>query len=31
LRAGERIVTQGAQLVRLADRSKGEQPHGHIH
>ena len=31
LRAGERIVTQGAHLVRLSDRAKGAEPHGHIH
>jgi cobalt-zinc-cadmium efflux system membrane fusion protein len=31
LLAGERIVTKGAHLVRLADRSTSEQPHGHIH
>jgi membrane fusion protein, heavy metal efflux system len=31
LDAGERIVTRGAHLVRLADRPKGGEPHGHIH
>lgn len=31
LKAGERIVTQGARLVRLAERAGTEQPHGHIH
>jgi len=31
LRGGERIVTTGAHLVRLADASKNAQPHGHIH
>ena len=31
LQAGERIVTEGAHLVRLADRSKNAQPHGHVH
>jgi membrane fusion protein, heavy metal efflux system len=28
---GERIVTRGAHLVRLADRSKTSEAHGHIH
>ncbi len=28
---GERIVTRGAHLVRLADRSKTTEAHGHIH
>jgi membrane fusion protein, heavy metal efflux system len=31
LEVGERIVTRGAQLVRLADQSKGGSSHGHIH
>jgi RND family efflux transporter MFP subunit len=31
LRAGERIVTRGAHLVRLADKASGEAAHGHIH
>jgi membrane fusion protein, heavy metal efflux system len=31
LRAGERVVTTGAHLIHLAERSKDEQPHGHIH
>jgi len=31
LKAGERIVTKGAHLIRLADRSRGGQAHGHIH
>jgi multidrug efflux pump subunit AcrA (membrane-fusion protein) len=31
LRPGERIVTRGAHLVRLAGRATSEQPHGHIH
>lgn len=31
LREGERIVTRGAHLVRLAERASGEQAHGHIH
>jgi RND family efflux transporter MFP subunit len=29
--AGERIVTRGAHLVRLADRAKSSGAHGHIH
>lgn len=28
---GERIVTRGAHLVRLADRAKTTEAHGHIH
>jgi RND family efflux transporter MFP subunit len=28
---GERIVTRGAHLVRLADRSQATQAHGHVH
>lgn len=32
LKSGERIVTTGAQLVRLTDRaSSSGQPHGHVH
>ena len=31
LKVGERIVTQGAHLVRLADRASNTQAHGHIH
>lgn len=31
LSPGERIVTRGAHLVRLADKPAGEQAHGHIH
>ena len=31
LRVGDRIVTRGAHLVRLADQASGEAPHGHIH
>jgi cobalt-zinc-cadmium efflux system membrane fusion protein len=31
LGAGERIVTRSAHLVRLADRPKNAQGHGHIH
>jgi RND family efflux transporter MFP subunit len=31
LQPGERIVTKGAHLVRLAGRATSEQPHGHIH
>ncbi len=31
LRSGERVVTRGAHLVRLADKASGEAPHGHIH
>ncbi|MEE9385500.1 MAG: efflux RND transporter periplasmic adaptor subunit [Nannocystaceae bacterium] len=31
LRTGERIVTRGAHLVRLADRASTTQAHGHIH
>ncbi len=31
LRPGERIVVKGANLVRLAERSKGGEAHGHIH
>ena len=31
LAEGERVVTRGANLVRLAGRSSGQQPHGHIH
>jgi multidrug efflux pump subunit AcrA (membrane-fusion protein) len=32
LKAGERIVVEGAHLVRLADRaSVSEAPHGHVH
>jgi hypothetical protein len=31
LRAGERIVTLGAHLIKLANRASGAQPHGHIH
>ncbi len=29
--ATDRIVTQGTQIVRLADRPKGQTPHGHVH
>ncbi len=29
--AKDRVVTQGTQVVRLANRPKGEQPHGHVH
>lgn len=31
LQVGERIVTRGAHLVRLADQASGEAAHGHIH
>jgi multidrug efflux pump subunit AcrA (membrane-fusion protein) len=31
LSPGERIVTRGAHLVRLADQPQGGEPHGHIH
>ncbi len=31
LTAGERVVTTGAHLVRLADRAKAGGGHGHIH
>lgn len=31
LKAGERIVTRGAHLIRLADRAKGAPAHGHVH
>jgi len=31
LAEGERVVTRGAHLVRLADRPKNAQAHGHIH
>jgi cobalt-zinc-cadmium efflux system membrane fusion protein len=31
LTAGERIVTRSAHLVRLADRPKNAEGHGHIH
>ena len=31
LSEGERIVVKGAHLIRLADRAKGGQAHGHIH
>jgi multidrug efflux pump subunit AcrA (membrane-fusion protein) len=31
LGSGERVVTQGAHLVRLSDRSKSTEAHGHIH
>ena len=31
LHSGERFVVRGALLVRLADRPKGETPHGHVH
>jgi multidrug efflux pump subunit AcrA (membrane-fusion protein) len=31
LSPGERIVTRGAHLVRLADQPRGGEPHGHIH
>jgi multidrug efflux pump subunit AcrA (membrane-fusion protein) len=31
LTAGERIVTRSAHLVRLADRPKNTEGHGHIH
>jgi len=31
LKTGERVVTRGAHLVRLADRAKNAQPHGHVH
>ena len=31
LQLGERIVTQGANLIRLADKAGGESGHGHIH
>ena len=31
LRRGERVVTRGAHLVRLADKASGEALHGHIH
>jgi RND family efflux transporter MFP subunit len=31
LEPGERIVTRGAHLVRLADRPADDQAHGHIH
>lgn len=31
LKAGERIVTAGASVVRLADKPDSAQPHGHIH
>jgi multidrug efflux pump subunit AcrA (membrane-fusion protein) len=29
--AGERIVVEGANLVRVADRPSGAEPHGHVH
>jgi RND family efflux transporter MFP subunit len=29
--AGERVVSRGAHLVRLADRPRGGESHGHIH
>ncbi len=31
LKIGERVVTTGAHLVRLADRAKNSVGHGHIH
>lgn len=31
LAAGERVVTRGANLVRLTARAGSSQPHGHIH
>ncbi len=31
LRAGERVVTRGANLVRLASRSSQTPAHGHVH
>ncbi len=31
LKAGDRIVTNGAHLVRLAESAKGPKAHGHIH
>lgn len=31
LRAGERVVTRGAHLVRLASRQGSREPHGHVH
>ena len=31
LKPGERVVTKGAHLVRLADRSKNTGGHGHVH
>ena len=31
LRAGERVVSTGGNLLRLSSRSKGQQPHGHVH
>jgi RND family efflux transporter MFP subunit len=31
LAAGERVVVEGAHLVRLADRARGGEAHGHIH
>jgi membrane fusion protein, heavy metal efflux system len=31
LGSGERIVTEGAHLVRLSDRTKTTEAHGHIH
>ena len=31
IEAGERVVTRGAHLVRLAESAAGGQAHGHIH
>jgi RND family efflux transporter MFP subunit len=31
LKDGERVVTKGAHLVRLADRAKSSVGHGHVH
>jgi membrane fusion protein, heavy metal efflux system len=31
LEAGERIVTRGGHLVRLAARAPTSEPHGHVH
>ena len=31
LQKGERVVTRGAHLVRLAGRSSGDVSHGHVH
>lgn len=31
IKVGERIVTTGAHLIRLADGAKNSQAHGHIH
>jgi multidrug efflux pump subunit AcrA (membrane-fusion protein) len=31
LKAGDRIVTKGSHLVRLAERANDEIPQGHIH